>query len=108
VTAAAAAAAAVASASSEHCTLDRVLCRSSALLFDDTLLVFGEVCFFSIRDRPFFSLMALLFGDTLFVFCGEAVLLATVVLQASFVLRATGLEMLVVCFELNQSVPSSC
>jgi len=61
--------------------LDRILYRSSALLFGDTLLIFEEVCFFSIRDRPFFSVMALLFGDTVLIFYGEAVLLATAVLQ---------------------------
>jgi len=35
------------------------------------------------------------------IFYGEAVLLATVVLQASFVLFATGIGILFLCFELN-------
>jgi len=62
--------------------LDRILHRSSALLFGDTLLIFSGKCASFRCDRPFFLVMALLFDECrFFSFFGEAVLLATVVLQ---------------------------
>jgi len=65
-------------------------------------LSFGEVCFFSIRDRPFFLVMALLFGDTLLVFCGEAVPTCdTRAAGCQLVLHGAGLEITLLCFELN-------
>ena len=82
------------------CTLDRILCRSSALLFDDPVLIFtGQVCFFSI-ERPFFSMKALLFDASFpcsFLIAGKLCCLR----QPSFVLSAAGLETLFLCFKLN-------